>query len=162
MFKMKNKVLIFGATGTVGAYVSVFLRHQGYEVVAVGRRKSDNGFFSDYGIPYYSVDLRDPGAFRALPKDVDVVLHFAGAMPARMSNYNPYEYIDSIIVGTLNVLEYMRSIHCRKIVFTQSIADVIYKFGTLDPIDDDTERRFPLATDHSVYSISKNSAVNLI
>lgn len=97
-----------------------------------------------------------------MPKDIDVVLHFAGAMPARMKGYDPYEYINSIIIGTLNVLEYMRECNCDKIVFSQSIADILYKFGTTNPIHDEVERRFPLATDHSVYSISKNTAVNLI
>lgn len=46
--------------------------------------------------------------------------------------------------------------------FAQSIADILYKFGTTEPIDDDVERKFPLATDHSVYSICKNTVVNLI
>lgn len=72
------------------------------------------------------------------------------------------EIVDSIITGTLNVLEWMREHGCKKIVFTQSIADILYKFGTTEPIDDDVERKFPLATDHSVYSICKNAAVNLI
>lgn len=56
----------------------------------------------------------------------------------------------------------MREIGCKKIVFAQSIADILYKFGTTEPIDDDVERKFPLATDHSVYSICKNTVVNLI
>lgn len=40
-----KKVIIFGATGTVGAYTSLFLKDLGYDVIAVGRRKSDNNFF---------------------------------------------------------------------------------------------------------------------
>ena len=47
-----GKIVIFGATGTVGVYTSLKLKEDGYDVVAVGRRKSDNGFFADYGIPY--------------------------------------------------------------------------------------------------------------
>ena len=97
-----------------------------------------------------------------MPTDIDVVLHFAGMMPAQMKGYNPQEYVDSIITGTLNVLEWMRECGCKKIIFTQSIADILYKFGTTEPIDDDVERKFPLSTDHSVYSICKNAAVNLI
>lgn len=156
------KVIILGATGSVGVYTALMLKHAGYEVVAVGHRKSDNDFFVDYNIPYLSVDVKIKESLSVLPKDVDVVLHFAGAMPARMRGYDPYEYINSIVIGTLNVLEYMRECNCRKIVFSQSIADVLYKFGTTEPIQDEVERRFPLATDHSVYSISKNAAVNLI
>ena len=157
-----KKVMIIGATGSCGAYTAVDLNEKGYEVVAVAHRPSDNGFFEEKGIPYYSIDLNDISTFAKLPTDIDVVLHFAGAMPARMKGYNPDDYVDSIVTGSLNVLEWMRENGCKKIVFTQSIADILYRFGTTEPIDDDVERKFPLATDHSVYSICKNAAVNLI
>ena len=103
-----GKIIIFGATGLVGTYTSVMLKQRGFEVVAVGRRKSDNGFFSDYNIPYYSVDIKDRSAFRLLPhEDISAVIHLAGAMPAAMSGYDPHEYIYSVMDGTLNVLEYI-------------------------------------------------------
>lgn len=37
-------ILIFGATGTLGAYISLHFHKLGYRVLAVGHRKSDNGF----------------------------------------------------------------------------------------------------------------------
>lgn len=157
-----KKIVVLGATGTVGAYTSLLLKDQGYDVVAVGRRVSDNGFFATKNIVYQSVDLCKKADFVNLPRDVYAIVHLAGAMPARMKGYDPYAYIDSIITGTLNVLEYMREIGCKKIIFGQSISDILYKFGSTAPINDDIERRFPLTGDHSVYSISKNAAVNLI
>lgn len=159
---MKTKVVIFGATGSIGIYTSVILKEQGYDVVAVGRRKSDNGFFSKYDIPYYSVEICNKNNFKDLPNDVDAVVHLAGAMPAHMKEYAPQQYIDSIVSGTMNVLDYMLNVGCKKIIFSQSIADVLYKFGTKIPIKDDVERKFPLNTDHSIYSICKNAAVNII
>lgn len=157
------KIVLFGATGSIGIYTAVLLKQQGYDIYAVGRRKNDLGFFASYNIPYFSVDISDKEQFSILPQtDVDAVIHLAGAMPAHMKDYYPQMYIDSIITGTLNVLDYMNLIGCKKIVFSQSIADILYLFGGLDPIKDDVERRFPLNTDHSIYSISKNAAVNLI
>lgn len=38
-----KKVLVFGATGCIGAYTTIELSKQ-YEVIAIGRRISDNGF----------------------------------------------------------------------------------------------------------------------
>lgn len=157
-----KKILIFGATGSVGVYTSLTLKEKGYDVVAIGHRRNDNDFFKKYDIPYYPVDIKDVATFEKLPKKFDQVIHFAGAMPARMRGYDPYAYVQSIVIGTLNILEYMRINGCSKIIFSQSIADILYKFGSLSPISDDVERRFPLNTDHSVYSISKNAAVNLI
>lgn len=159
---MSQRIIIFGATGGVGAHTALHLKQLGNDVIAVGKRESDNGFFADHDIPYMSCDITDKSSFDKLPKDIDAVVHFAGAMPARMKGYDPYAYVHTIVEGTLNILEYMRKAGIPKIVFSQSIADIVYKFGTTTPIDDDTERKFPLATDHSVYSICKNTAVNLI
>lgn len=157
-----KRIAIIGATGSVGVYTALILKEAGYDVIALGRRKSDNGFFAEHGILYYSIDVKEKKSFETIPGSIDAIVHFAGAMPARMKGYNPREYIDSIIIGTLNVLDFMRERQCNKIVFSQSIADILYKFGTTTPINDDAERRFPLNSDHSIYSISKNAAVNLI
>ena len=160
---MKDKnILILGATGLVGVYTAVTLKAKGYTVYAAAHRSCDNGFFADYGIPYYSFDISDYSSFERLPKDVDVVRDFAGAMPARMKGYNPYAYINSIITGTLNVLEYMRSIGCRRIIFTHSIADIVDRFGSKEPLSATLDMHFPLTGDHTVYSISKNTAVSLL
>lgn len=156
-------VLLFGATGTVGVYTAMRLNELGYKIIAVGKRKSDNGFFKDHMIDYYSVNIANKNDFIKLPQSkVDIILHFAGAMPARMNDYNPQEYIDSIITGTLNVLEYSKQVNAEKIIFTQSISDCLHLGGTKTPIPSDIARRFPLNNDHSIYVIAKNAAVDLI
>ena len=158
-----SRIVIFGATGTVGVYTALHLKEQGHEVYAVGRRKSDNGFFADYSIPYYSVDIVQKDSFSKLPHEgIDCVIHYAGAMPARMKGYNPQEYIDTIITGTLNVLEYTRMSGASKIVFTQSISDCFWMVKDATPIPADIVRKFPLNNDHSIYVIAKNAAVDLI
>ncbi|MBO7110348.1 MAG: NAD(P)-dependent oxidoreductase [Bacteroidaceae bacterium] len=157
------KIIVFGATGTVGAYTSVILKEKGYEVVAVGRRKSDNGFFNDYGIPYYSVDITKIVDFQHLANEsgIDAIVHLAGVMPAQMEGYDPQQYIDSVITGTLNVLDFAVQKGAQKIVFVTSRADSNYLMGK-EPIPSDIVKKFPLNSDHSVYSICKNAAVDLI
>ena len=92
---MMDTIVIFGATGSVGVYTALFLKKKGYNISAVGQRKSDNGFFAEYDIPYYSVNIANKNDFNILPvSGVDQVLHFAGAMPARMQGYDPYQYHD--------------------------------------------------------------------
>lgn len=82
-------IMVFGATGLLGAYISLHFHGKGWKVIAVGRRKSDNGFFAGYGIPYYSVDIIMKDEFGKLPKDhIDVVAHFAGDLPASMEGYD--------------------------------------------------------------------------
>ena len=40
-----KKAIVFGATGQLGCYSALALQESGYNVIAVGRRTSDNGFF---------------------------------------------------------------------------------------------------------------------
>lgn len=155
-------VIIFGATGTVGVYATLHFKEAGYAVIAVGHRNTDNGFFIDYGIDYYSVDITKPEDFKNLPSKVDAVVHLAGMLPARMKGYDPQKYIDTNVSGTLNVLNYAVSAKATKIVYSQSISDVAHLCGSEKKIQADEISHFPLNNDHSVYSITKNAAVSLI
>lgn len=158
-----KRVVVFGATGRLGAPISIYLKSHGYDVVAVGHRKSDNGFFADYDIPYYSVDIENPEDFSVLPQnDIFAVIHFAGMLPAAMKGYNASPYLSSIVMGTYNVLEYTRKVGAGRIVFPQSLFDISYLFGTKVPIPADSQRKAPLEGDHAVYVIAKNAAVDLI
>ena len=85
---------MFGATGNLGAYIAVHLKQQGYNVIAVGHRNNDNGFFADRGMLYYSVDIKDFSSFNVLPKsDIYAVAHFASSLPSRYA-YDPKEFLD--------------------------------------------------------------------
>ena len=106
---MNKKVVVFGATGNLGAPVCVKLKNDGYDVIAVGGRKDDHGFFKEKGMSYYSVNIKDKKSFEVLDEigDVYAVCHFAGSLPSRYA-YDPQDLIESITVGTLNVLLFMR------------------------------------------------------
>ena len=134
-----------------------------YQVIAVGHRECDNGFFEQYDIPYITVDVEERKTFNVLDRyEPFAVVHLAGLLPARMKGYKPERYINSIILGTLNVLNYCVEKHVDRIIYGQSVADVSYLYGSVTPIDSDAPRRFPLNNDHSVYAICKNAAVDLM
>lgn len=159
-----GKILVFGATGSVGAYATMDIMSAGYEVIAIGSRASDNGFFGQYGIPYVSLDITKADNFQRLPQsDVYAILNLAGALPARMEGYIPQKYIDTIVTGMLNILEYAHKVGVDRVIYAQSISDVSYLFGKSEtPISSDAESRFPLNNDHSVYAICKNAAIDLM
>ncbi|MGL5787278.1 MAG: NAD-dependent epimerase/dehydratase family protein [Bacteroidales bacterium] len=157
-----KKIIVFGATGNIGAYVALKLNELGYSVFATGKRASDNGFFEEHGIPYYSVDIEDPESFNVLPEeDIYGVVHMAGELPSRYA-YDPSALIRSITIGTLNVLEYLRKKNGQKIIFPQTPFDLYYLHNTDKMIPADGVRSFPPTGDHSVYTIAKNAAVDLI
>ena len=156
-------VIVFGATGTVGAYTCLQLKEDGFAVVAVGGRKSDNGFFAGYGIPYLQVDICNREAFSALPQtDVLGIVQLAGMLPARMEGYHPQLYVDINVTGMLNILEYAAGCGVNRFVYSQSISDIDYLMGSTVPVPEDAPSRFPVNNDHSVYSICKNAAADLL
>ena len=159
----KKNVVVFGATGHLGAPIALHLKELGYNVYAVGHRKSDNGFFADHGMQYFSVDISRKEDFKQLPQsDIFAVVHFAGVLPSYMQSFDDASlFINSVIVGTLNVLEYARKAGAERFVFPQSLFDVSYLFGTKVPIPADSQRRVP-AGDHACYVIAKNTAVDLV
>lgn len=158
-----QKILVLGATGHLGSNTAVYLKSIGYDVVAVGHRKSDNGFFSTKGIPYIgNFSIENEQCFLLFPKDIDAVVHLAGTMPAH-ANANPMPYIQSIVVGMVNVCEWMKDIGCKKIIFNTTPSDVCAFFGEAKPVDDDAPRSFPKdGGDHAVYAIAKNTAVDIL
>ena len=132
-------ILVLGATGTLGAYVAMHFKERGYNVIATGHKKGDNGFFADHNIPYYTVDISKMEDFNKLPQEnIDIVADFAGALPASMKGYDATLYIESIFKGTYNVLEYMRKTGIPKIIFPHSLFDVRYLFGSKTPISADS------------------------
>lgn len=157
-----KRVIVFGATGNLGANISIYLQNIGYEVIAVGHRKNDNGFFADHGIKYYSVDIEKESDFKILPVDnIYAVLHFAGVLPAVMEGFSATPYIQSIIQGTLNVLEYTRTVGADRIIFPQTLFDIHHLFGSKTPIPADSQRQVPEG-DHWMYVIAKNAACDMI
>ena len=163
MSEINKQLIILGATGRIGVYLTLHFKELGYDVIACGHRKNDNGFFSDWNIPYISIDIENPADFDKLPQEgVFAVLDFAGMLPASMKGYDPNAYVKSIIQGTMNVLEYCRKTNVDRIIFPQTLFDISYKFGSTVPIPADSLRIPPKDGDHAVYVICKNAAVDLI
>lgn len=161
---MENKetVLVLGATGNLGAYSALALKQAGFKVIASGKRTSYSGFFAQYGIAYYSVDLTVEHSLDVfLDKGISIVADFAGELPSRCA-YNPQALVRTIPEATLNVLEFMRVAGVKKIIFPTTPYDLFQYHESGVPIDPDAPRSFPPTGDHSIYAIVKNAAVDLI
>ena len=159
-----KRVIIFGATGKIGSNVAVYLIEKGYDVVAVGHRISDNGFFETKGIQYIGgVANENEADFEKLPTNIDAIINLAGAMPAH-ANASPMPYIQSIIVGTVNICEWLRTkTTCKRIIFNTTPSDVIKYLNQPTPVPDYAPRSFPKnGGDHAVYAIAKNAAVDIL
>lgn len=160
---MKN-ILVLGASGDTGRYfVEYFLdNYKGtdYKIIATGTRETD--YFEKIGVSYYKVDINKKEDFLKLPTDVYAVVNLAGLMPARMKGYDPYKYIDINITGNLNVLEYCRVNKVDRILFAQSFGDIKDHAEEHLVLKADMPRKFSFTTDHTIYVMSKNFAVDMI
>lgn len=160
----RKKIIIFGATGNVGSYLTLyalnFFDSEKFEVIASGRRKTD--FWTKQGVSYYSVDLTKEKEFDKLPKEnIHAVMLLSAEIPSYMNDYNPRKYVDSIVVGATNVLEYCRKVKADRILFCQTVFDVsLYpKDYVIKPYD---KPNFSYIGDHAVYVIAKNCALELL
>ncbi len=159
-----QKIIILGASGNVGSYVThyakEFFSELDFEIIASGRRTTD--VFSKEGIQYISVDITKKEDFNKLPQsNVKSVMLLSSATPSYMANYDPEKYLNTNIMGTFNVLEYCKKTKVDRIVFTQTTYDLwLYDHDSI--LKSDLPPKFPYSGDHAVYTISKNSAIELI
>lgn len=49
-------------------------------------------------------------------------------------------YVQSIIVGTVNITEWMKTVEYQRIIFNTTLSDTAEYWGTKEPIDDDVVR----------------------
>jgi len=161
---MMKKAIVLGATGQLGCYSALALKDEGYDVVAVGRRASDGGFFATRGIRFVGgFDIANQASFNLLPKEqYDVVVNMAGTMPAH-ADRQMMPYVQSIVVGTVNLCNWMKALGIKRIIFNTTPSDVVDYWGTIEPIDDDAIRSFPKnGNDHAVYAICKRAACDIL
>lgn len=157
-----KKVLLLGANGGTGKYFVDYFCNQSpadIQLIGVGRHNCD---FVESRIEYIIADITKKEDVNRLPKDVYCVILLAGAMPARMKGYEPEQYINTNIVGVFNVLEYCVKNKVERILYAQSfgdIKDIAERELVLTP---EMKPDFRYDTDHSVYVVTKNTAVELI
>lgn len=160
----RKKIIIFGATGNVGSYLTLyasnFFNKEEYEVIASGRRKTE--LWNNYGVPYYSVDLTRKEDFAQLPQEnVYAVMLLAAQIPSYMDQYDGHKYLDSIVVGGFNVLEYCRKVKADRILFTQTVFDVA-EYSPDEIIHPYVKPNFSYTGDHAMYVICKNMVLEMI
>jgi len=156
-------VLVTGAAGFIGSYVSEYLLQRGDTVIGI-----DN--LNDYYDPnlklarlerlagfdkfsFLKIDLADRTAMEALFKEheFDGVVNLAAQAGVRYSLENPHAYMQSNIVGFLNVLEGVRHHKINHLVYASSSS--VYGANTLQPFSEHHNVDHPV----SLYAASKKS-----
>ncbi len=162
-----SKIIIFGATGNVGSYVTKyaaeFFEKNKYQVIASGRKNTD--VFTPFGAEFIQVDILDKEDFKKLPReDVHAVIFLAATIPSYMSTYNGERYLQTNILGAYNVLEYCRKVKADRVLFSQTVFDIsLYSYDNPNMIlKPDLAPYFSYSGDHAMYVISKNTTIEML
>jgi len=127
-----NNVLVTGAAGFIGFQLSRRLLNDGIRVTGVDnlnpyydvRLKEDRlaKISSADNFTFVNYDLTDREALEDLfgSSDFDVVVNLAAQAGVRYSLTNPHAYVDSNLVGFVNILECCRHHKVKHLVFASS------------------------------------------
>ena len=127
-----DTILVTGAAGFIGFHVARRLLNDGHRVVGIDSLNDyyDPGLKRDRlaeiegeaGFEFRRMDLADGDATARLfdERDLDVVVHMAAQAGVRYSLEQPQEYVDSNLVGFVNVLEGCRHDDVDNLIFASS------------------------------------------
>ena len=153
------KILVTGAAGFIGSKLMSELLKRGDDVIGV-----DN--FNDYydvrlkearcrafGLDVIKLDIADKPAVDALfeKKKFDKVVNLAAQAGVRYSITNPYAYLQSNLVGFLNILEACRNYGVKHLVYASSSS--VYGLNAKVPYSEDDKVDNPV----SLYAATKKS-----
>jgi len=151
-----KKVLVTGADGFIGSHLVELLVKKGAKVKALSLYNSFNnwGWLEDVSclpeIEVVSGDVRDSDLCNEITKDIDYVLHLAALIAIPYSYRAPYSYVETNILGTLNMCRAALR-NCERIIHTST--SEVYGTAQYVPIDES----HPLQP-QSPYSASKIGA----
>ncbi|MBD3246403.1 MAG: NAD-dependent epimerase/dehydratase family protein [Candidatus Omnitrophica bacterium] len=122
-FKNKN-ILVIGGTGTIGAGLTETLLREAKPKVLRVLSNDENALFqmkyrlrAYENIRYLIGDVRDKSRMRWAVRAVDTVFHSAALKHVALSEYNPFDAVETNVLGTQNVIEACLTERVKKMVF---------------------------------------------
>src|SRR6516165_9038858 len=115
------RVLVTGGAGYIGSVVAAQLVAAGHEVTVLDDLSTGYAEAVPAGAGFVKGTLRDCAA-EVLADDIEAVLHFAAKSLVGESMAEPGKYWSTNLGGTIALLEAMREIGVRTIVFSSSAA----------------------------------------
>ncbi|KRE97948.1 hypothetical protein ASG89_29025 [Paenibacillus sp. Soil766] len=125
-FYKGKKVLIIGGTGTIGKSILKHILLDNPEVVRILSRDEHKQFelqqemYEYTNIRYLIGDVRDYDRVHRAMQDIDYVFHVAAMKHVPSCEYNPFEAIQTNIIGTQNVIQASINAGVKKTVFTST------------------------------------------
>lgn len=157
------KILVTGAAGFIGFYLAKKLLQLGHEVIGLDNINEYydvslklarlNQIKEQKNFTFHKLDLIERNNLTTLfaENNFDVVINLAAQAGVRYSLENPHAYVDSNLVGFVNILECCRNYHIKHLVFASSSS--VYGFNTKIPFSTHDNVDYPV----SLYAATKKA-----
>ncbi|MGE5086054.1 MAG: NAD-dependent epimerase/dehydratase family protein [Bacillota bacterium] len=116
------KVLVTGANGFLGSWVTRALADEGHEVYALVRPNSDLSELNGINCKYVYGDVTNIVSLLEAFKGIDTVFHLAGVIAYKASDRPLMERVN--VQGTANVIEVCRECQVRRLVHLSSVVAI--------------------------------------
>ena len=118
-----NSILVTGAEGFIGSHLCEKLSKKGANVKALVLYNSFNqeGWLEDIpsniknSIEVIPGDVRDQELIKKITKNVELIFHLAALISIPYSYNAPRSYLNTNILGTLNILEAAKLVNVKKL-----------------------------------------------
>lgn len=136
-------ILLTGGAGYIGSHTAVVLSQAGHEVVLLDNFCNSNPSvlerlqkILDKALPCIEADVRDTEVVEKVLREykVDAVIHFAGLKAVGESVEKPIEYYANNVQGTISLLQAMKSVGIKTLVFSSSAT--VYGDPQYLPVDE--------------------------
>lgn len=133
---LKQKVLVTGGAGYIGAHAARRLLEAGYEVVVLDNLSSGKRHNVPEQAKFVEGDLADMGLLRDLfaQEKFDAVMHFAASIEVEESTREPQKYFDNNVLNTAKLLCVMAEAGVTELIFSSTAA--VYGEPQKNPIEE--------------------------
>lgn len=115
------KVFVTGGAGFVGSWVAEVLIKDGHQVTVLDNLSAGYKKFVPKDAKLVNKDIRDKNLYKYL-KGHDAVIHLAAKTVVPESVKDPFSTIDVNLFGGVNLIEAMRKVGIKKMVFSSTAA----------------------------------------
>ncbi|GBD96274.1 MAG TPA: polysaccharide biosynthesis protein [Nitrospirae bacterium] len=124
-FYKEKKILIIGAAGTVGREIVRQIDSFGHaELRLVDNNESEMFFlmeeYRNKNVFCFLGDVRDRDKLEKLSKDIDIIIHTAAFKHVILSEYNPFDVVQTNIIGVENIIRAATACKVKQLLFTSS------------------------------------------
>ncbi|WP_340018626.1 SDR family NAD(P)-dependent oxidoreductase [Paenibacillus sp. FSL H3-0457] len=123
----EKKILVIGGTGTIGKQlVQHLIKHKPHVIRIFSRDEHKqyemNHEFSSFSdqLRFLIGDVRDLSRLMRAMEDIDYVFHLAAMKHVPSCEYNPFEAVQTNVIGTQNVIQAAISNNVKKVLFTST------------------------------------------